>query len=101
MQISVTGRHVDVTDRVREYAEEKAARLPRYYDRVHAIEVVLDREGDHAVVEMIVKAAGAQEFIAKEVGPDAMSCIDLLTDKLERQLTKYKEKSRNRKHPGK
>ncbi|MCB9849539.1 MAG: ribosome-associated translation inhibitor RaiA [Phycisphaerales bacterium] len=101
MQISVTGRHGDVTDRIKEYAEEKAARLPRYYDRVHAIEVVLDHEGDQTVVEMIVKAAGTQDFIAREVGPEALSCIDLLVDKLERQLTKHKEKFRNRKHPGK
>lgn len=101
MLISVTGRHGDVPANVKEYAEEKAARLPRYYDRVHAIEVVLDHEGDHAVVEMIVKAAGAQDFIAKESGPEARSCIDLLVDKLERQLTKHKEKFRNRKHPGK
>lgn len=101
MQISVTGRHMHVAERIKAYAEEKAGRLPRYYDRVQAIEVVLDQEGDHKVVEMIVKAAGTQDFIAREAGPDALSCIDLLVDKLERQLTKHKEKFRNRKHPGK
>lgn len=101
VQISVTGRHGEVPADIREYVEQKTARLPRYYDRVHAVEVVLNREGDHTLVEMIVKAAGTQEFIAKELGPDARSCIDLLVDKLERQLTKHKEKFRNRKHPEK
>jgi len=101
VQISVTGRHVDVTPRIREYAEEKTSRLPRYYDRVHAVEVVLGREADQVVVELIVKAAGTQEFFAKEAGPDALSCIDLLVDKMERQLTKHKERFRNRKHPEK
>lgn len=101
VQISVTGRHVDITPRIREYTEEKVARLPRYYDRVHAVEVVLDKDGDSVVVEMLVKAAGAQEFVAKESGPDALSCIDVLVDKLERQLTKHKERFRNRKHPEK
>ena len=101
VQILVTGRHGEVTTGIKDYAEEKAARLPRYFDRVHAVEVVVDHEADQMVVEMIVKAAGTQDFVAKEIGPDALSCIDLLVDKLERQLTKHKERFRNRKHPGK
>jgi len=100
VQISVTGRHMEISPQIREYTEEKVGRLPRYYDRVHAVDVVLDRDGDQTVVEMLVKAAGTQEFVAKETGPDAMSCIDVLVDKLERQLTKHKERFRNRKHPG-
>jgi putative sigma-54 modulation protein len=97
----VTGRHVDVPASTREYVEAKVSRLPRYYDRVHAVEVVLAKEAEQTVVEMIVKAAGTQEFVAKEAGPNAQSCIDLLVDKMERQLTKHKERFRNRKHPGK
>ncbi len=98
MQISVTGRHVELTPRTKSYAEEKASRLPRYYDRVQSIEIIIGKEAEQSMVEMIVKAAGAQDFVAKEVGPDATSCIDLLIDKMERQLTKHKERFRNRKH---
>jgi putative sigma-54 modulation protein len=101
VQISITSRHSEVTGKIKQYAEDKAARLPRYYDRVQAVEIIVDREADLTTVEMIVKAAGTQEFVAKEVGPDALSCIDLLIDKMERQLTKHKEKFRNRKHLGK
>ena len=100
MQISITGRHVEVTDRIRNYAEEKTAKLPRYYDRVRAADVVLEREGDLLSVEMIVAAVGPQTFGAKEVGPAALAGIGLLVDKLERQLTKHKEKNRNHKHDG-
>ena len=101
MRISVTGRHFEVSERIRSYAEEKAAKLPRYYDRVQGVEVILGREADLTAVEMIVSASGTQTFVAKEIGPDAFSCIDLLVDKLGRQLTKHKEKYRNRKHLGK
>jgi ribosomal subunit interface protein len=86
---------------MRGYAEQKVQRLPRFYDRVQAVEVILDRESDMASVEMIVTAGGKQTFVAKEVGPDALACIDLLVDKIERQLTRRKEKFRNRKHIGK
>lgn len=98
MQISVTGRHVNVTEEVKAYAREKASKLPRFYDRVQAIEVILDVEGDSFTIDMIVSAEGRNHFIAHEVGPDTFALIDLITDKLERQLTRHKERFRNRKH---
>lgn len=97
MQISVTGRHVRVTDEVKNYAARKAEKLPRFYNRVQAIEVVLDHEGGDFTVDMIV-TSGKSNFIAHESGPDVFALVDLITDKLERQLTRHKEKSRNRKH---
>ncbi len=100
VDISVTGRHVDVSNKIRSYAEEKASKLPRFFDRVQAINVILEKERDQMSVEMIVLAAGTPNFVAKEVGPDAHACIDLLVDKMERQLTKHKEKLKNHKHSG-
>ncbi len=97
MQITVTGRHVRVTQEVKDYAARKAEKLPRFYDRVQAIEVVLDHEGGDFTVDMIV-TAGKSNFIAHESGPDVFALVDLITDKLERQLTRHKEKFRNRKH---
>lgn len=100
MQISVVGRHVEVNDELRTFAEEKASKLLRYYDRIQSIEVIMEPESDQISVEMIVEAAGTQSFIAKEVGSSAHACIDLLMDKMERQLTRHKERFRNRKHLG-
>jgi len=98
VQVSVVGRHVDIPDDLRIFAEQKTSKLPRYYDRVQSVEVVVERESDLVSVEMIVKAAGTTPFVAKEIGPDVRACIDLLIDKMERQLSKHKEKHRNRKH---
>lgn len=97
MQVVVTGRHVNVTEEVKAYAAQKAEKLPRFYDRVQSIEVVLDAEGDDFAVDMIV-TAGRNNFIAHETGADMFALIDLIVDKLERQLTRHKEKFRNRKH---
>ena len=101
MQIIVTGRHVEVTEAVRDYVQSKAGKLPRYYDRIHEIEVVLDHESEQFTVEMIVRAGRKHTFVVSEAGPDTFALIDLITEKVERQLTKLKEKNRNRKHDGK
>jgi len=97
VQIVVTGRHVEVTDDVREYAQSKASKLPRYYDRVQAIELVFDHESDQFTAEMIVRVDKSQSFVASEMGPDTFALVDLLVDKMERQLTRHKEKCRDHK----
>ena len=98
MQISVTGRHVEVTDEVKDYACEKVARLPRFFDRVQSIDVVLDSDSGNSSVEIIVRVDRTDPFIAHESGPDTFALIDTLTDKLGRQLRRHKERLRNRKH---
>ncbi len=97
MKILVTGRHVEIPPDVREYIEEKAGRLPRFYDRVHEVEVVLDHEAEQFSVEMIARADRKHTFVASATGPDTFALIDAVTDKIERQLTKHKEKNRNHK----
>lgn len=100
MEIRVTGRHVEVPHDILDYINNKANKLPRFYDRIHAIEVVLDHEGEEFTAEMIVRVDRKQTFVASDSGPDTFALIDLITDKLERQLTKHKEKNRNHKHDG-
>lgn len=100
MQISVTGRHVEISDEVREYAQTKGGKLPRFYDRISSIEFILDHESDHLTAEVIVKADRTHEFVARETGPDPLTLIDVIVDKVERQLTKHKEKSHDRRHSG-
>lgn len=99
MQITVSGRHMGVSAPLKEYCEEKSAKLTRYYDRIQSIEIILDgRDGRHAV-EIIVHTERTTPFVATEQHEDAYAAVDLLIDKIERQLTRHKEKLRNRKHP--
>lgn len=98
MQITITGRHVSVGDEVKNYAREKSEKLLRFYDRIQAIEVIIDHEGDEFTVEIIVNAGGRNEFVAREAGADTLALIDVTVDKLERQLTRHKERLRNRMH---
>lgn len=101
MDIQVIGRHVDVPDDVADYAREKASKLPRFYDRIHKIDFVLDHEGEQFTAEMIVRVDQKNTFVASDTGPDTFALIDLVVDKIERQLVKHKEKNRNHKRDGK
>lgn len=98
MQITITARHVSVSEDIKQYARDKSEKLLRFYDRIQAIQVVIDYEGDEFTVEMIVNAGSRNEFVAHEAGSDTHVLIDVTVDKLERQLTKHKERLRNRKH---
>ena len=100
MQIHITGRHVDVPEDVREYVHAKVGKLPRFYDRIHDVEVVLDHQSEQFIVEIIVRADLKQTFVAREMGPDTFALIDMVVDKLERQLRRHKERLRDHKHDG-
>jgi len=98
VQITITGRHVSIGDEIKQYAREKAEKLLKFFDRIQAIEVVIDHEGEEFTVEMIVNAGARNEFVASEIGADTQGLIDLTIDKLERQLTRHKERWRDRRH---
>lgn len=99
MVITVTGRHMDVTPALKAFAEEKANKLTKYYDRIQEIEVIFDAEKDGTSVEVIVNAEHNDMFIAREGQGDAYAQLDVCVNKLERQLSDHKKKHRNRKHP--
>ncbi len=101
MQITVTGRHMGVNEALEEYCLKKVERLQRYYDRVHAAEVILDGNNGLHSAEIIVRAEGTPPFVASEEHEDAFAAVDLVLDKVERQIRRHKEKVRNRKHPPK
>ncbi len=99
VNVTVSSRHMEVTPPLRDYAQQKANKLTKYYDRIQEIEVVLDNGKDITRVEMIVNAEHKNTFIAHHDEGDAYACIDGCIHKLERQLSEHKKKFRNRKHP--
>jgi putative sigma-54 modulation protein len=98
MEITVTGRHIEITPAIKQYATDKVSKLPRYFDRVLQINVIADRRDNHTFeAEIIVDAEHHEDFVAKASGPDLYACVDSAVDKLERQLTDHKERLRQRK----
>lgn len=96
---TITGKHIDVTEAIKNHAEEKTSKFTRYYDSINRVEVVIDgNKGGSVSVEIIARAEHNKIFIVKERGADAYSCIDLAVHKLERQLRRRKSKERDNKH---
>ncbi|TDG14771.1 ribosome-associated translation inhibitor RaiA [Seongchinamella unica] len=93
MQLNVSGHHVEVTDPLREYVETKFERLQRHFDQITNTDVTLIVEKMVQKAEATVHISGADLFAQAE-SEDMYAAIDALTDKLDRQLIKHKEKSR-------
>ena len=96
MHINLSGHHVDLTDALRDYVTSKLSRLEKHFDSITTTEVTLTVEKLRQKAEATVRVSGADLFAQCE-SEDMYAAIDLLTDKLDRQIIKHKEKLRDRK----
>ena len=96
MQINVSGHHVDVTDSLRNYVETKLDRLERHYDQITNMQVILTVEKLRQKAESTIRISGG-EIHAHAESEDLYTAIDMLADKLDRQLIKQKEKIKDHK----
>lgn len=100
MNVNVRGKNIDVTPALKDYVEKKVAKVSKQFKTIGDITVLMRVEkgdsvkGEHAgdsVVE-ITFPAGSVIFRAQEKTKDMYSSIDLVVDKIERQIHKYKTK---------
>jgi putative sigma-54 modulation protein len=96
MQINVSGHHVEVTDSLQQYVETKLEKLERHYDRITNVHVILRVEKQGQKAEATVRIQGGDVFAEAE-SEDLYAAIDMLVDKLDRQLIKQKEKMKDHK----
>lgn len=85
MNIAITFRHMDGTDAVKSYAHEKVAKLQKFLRQAMSAQVTLSVEGQDHVAEANI-SSGSSHFHAKEHGNDMYASIDMVHDKLERQI---------------
>ena len=97
MQINISGHHLDITDALRQYVNEKFNRLERHFDNITSIQVILSPEPKTHKAESTIRISGGELFATAEAN-DMYAAIDMLTDKLDRQILKHKEKTVSRKH---
>jgi len=97
MQIAVNFRHMESSDAVRSYVEEKLSRVKKYIDEPIDAQVVLSvQKKIHQRAEVTMVAKGLTMKSAEET-EDMYAAIDLMVDKIERQLKRYKDKLKNHK----
>jgi len=95
MQITITGHQLDITDAMREYVNSKFSRLERHFDKITSIRVTMSVEKINQKVDATILIAGG-DVNANAEHEDMYAAIDLLVDKLDRQLLKHKEKQLDR-----
>lgn len=96
MKISVSSKHGQLSDSVQQTIEQKVSKLPKYFDRTTAIDVIVDLEhSDTPIVELVVSAEETDDFFASDNGSNVLNALDKVVSKIERQLRKHKEKLTN------
>lgn len=97
MSINVKGRNVDVTPAMKDYVEKKIAKITKQFKAVGDITAVLKIEHGYHIAEITVPANGIL-LRAQESTKDMYSSIDLVVEKIERQIHKYKTRLMKRKY---
>jgi len=89
MQITLRGKNVQVTQALREYVEKKVGKLEKYFDNLASAQVTLGVEKERRIVEVTIPVNG-MILRGEEATGDMYSSIDLVVDKLEKQVEKYR-----------
>lgn len=102
MNLLITGHHVDITPSLRDYVEKKLDRVVRHFDQIIDIAVVLGVEklsekDKRQRAEVNLRVRG-NVFHLDHYAEDLYAAIDILVDKLDRQVLRYKEKIQSHQH---
>lgn len=104
MKIIISGKQLKITDAIRNYTEEKISKISKYTDAITEVDVVLSventkSEGEVHKADGLVYASGTKIKVEAE-NTDLYAAIDDLSDRLERQVRKYKEKQKDHNKKG-
>ena len=95
MAIAIRGKNIDVTPALRDYVEKRIGKITKYFEMLGEISVVLTVEKGRHIVEVTVPANGII-LRGEEATSDMYTSIDLVIEKLEKQIEKYKTKLERR-----
>lgn len=98
MRIIVNGRNIEITDAIKAYVKEKIGKVLNHYDQIQMIEVVLSviknpSVNENHTAEAVCRLVSGSSIVSEETAESMYASIDLLADKLNRQVIKYKDKN--------
>jgi putative sigma-54 modulation protein len=96
VEITVTGRHPNITQEMRAYAEDKVQKVTRIYDRLMRARVTLEVEGVDHRAEANVHAPRGAVLVAHATASDMFQALDEMENRLERQVRKFKTRIEGR-----
>ena len=99
MNLNLTGNHLPITPAIRDYVVAKLERVTRHFDHVIDVNVVMSVDKLRHKVEVNLHTRG-KDIHVEAVEPDMYAAIDVLADKLDRQVVRHKEKLAVHRHDG-
>lgn len=97
MNLNITGHHVEVTPAIREYVVTKLDRVIAHFDNVTSVNVILSVEKLKQKAEVTVHVRGKDIYVESD-DANLYAAIDSMSDKLDRQVQKYKQKMADHNH---
>jgi len=97
MNLQLTGRHLEITPAIRGYVNEKFGKITRHFDHVIDMNIILSVDKLQQKAEATIHISGKNLFVECE-DENLYAAIDMLVDKLERQVRRHKEKQTARRH---
>lgn len=94
MNLQLTGHHLEITPALRDYVTSKLGRISNHFDHVIDVKVTMSVEKLAQKVEATLHVPG-NDIHAECQDENMYSAIDMLTDKLDRQVLKHKEKNKD------
>ena len=91
MKYNIRGNKIDVTEAIEDYIKSKLSKVEKYFNDTAEVKAIISTKGKDQKVEVTIWS-GKYNVRAEEVNQDLYAAIDLVLDKLERQLKKYKDK---------
>ena len=91
MKYNIRGNKIDVTEAIEDYLKTKLSKVEKYFDDNIEAKAVISAKGLEQKVEVTIWS-GKYNIRAEETHQDLYAAIDLVVDKLEKQLKKYKSK---------
>jgi len=96
MKYNIRGNKIDVTEAINDYLESKLSKVEKYFDDDVEAKAIISAKGREQKVEVTIWS-GKYNVRAEETNEDLYAAVDLVVDKLERQLKRYKDKFNNKK----
>lgn len=90
MNLNISGHHLEVTPAIREYITTKLDRITRHFDQVVDVSAILSVEKLQQKADVTVHVRG-KDIHVEAIDKDLYAAIDLMVDKLDRQIVKHKE----------
>ena len=97
MNLNISGRHLEVTPAIRDYVISKLSRVNRHFDKVIDSQVILSIERLDHIAEITLRIHG-KDIHCSAVNENLYGAIDLLADKVDRQIIKVKSKAQSHAH---